>query len=81
MQGWEFIVVAVAVVLLLGASRLPKIARSVGEARRELEKVRAENDDAPDSPAEAAARPTPPAAVAPVVDAAPLPPPLPPPAP
>ena len=90
--------VAVVVVLLLGASRLPKIARSVGEARRELEKVRAENDDGtPDAPdaatRPAAATPTPPAVVAPVLPAAPpvdaavveatlpLPPPLPPPAP
>ena len=79
--------VAVAVVLLLGANRLPKIARSMGEARRELERVRAENDDTPDSPpepdadADAESTPAPPAAVVPVVEAAPLPPPLPPPAP
>ena len=75
--------VAVAVVLLLGANRLPKIARSMGEARRELERVRAENDDTPDAPpdADAESTPAPPAAVALVVEAAPLPPPLPPPAP
>ena len=86
--------VAVAVVLLLGANRLPKIARSMGEARRELERVRAENDDTPDAPPEAEspppsavatpvvpATPVAPAIVVPVVEAAPLPPPLPPPAP
>ena len=32
------VVVVLAVVLLFGASRLPKVARSIGEARGELKK-------------------------------------------
>lgn len=42
MQGWEFAVVAGVLLLLFGGSRLPKLARSLGEARTELEKVRKE---------------------------------------
>ena len=71
--------VAGVIVLLLGASRLPKLARSVSEARRELAKARAENDDAPapkSAPKAAAAAPV---AVAEPATPPPLPPPLPPP--
>lgn len=64
MQGWELAVVAGVLLLLFGGSRLPKLARSLGEARTELEKVRkdAMGDDAPPAPAVpeavAAAQPT-----------------------
>ena len=42
------IVVILAVVLLFGADRLPKLARGLGEASRELRK--AQEDPAPPSP-------------------------------
>jgi sec-independent protein translocase protein TatA len=59
-QGWELFVVVGIVVLLFGASRLPKMARSLGEARVELEKVRREamgDDDDDAAPAAAASLP------------------------
>ncbi len=34
----ELLIVLVIVVLLFGGTRLPKLARSLGEARRELQK-------------------------------------------
>lgn len=44
----ELIVVLVVVFLLFGATRLPKLARSMGEASREFRKGVAEgNDDQP----------------------------------
>jgi TatA/E family protein of Tat protein translocase len=44
------IVLVLAVVLLFGAGQLPKLARSVGEASRELKKVQDEGDH-PSAPA------------------------------
>jgi len=32
----ELLIVLVVIVLLVGTSRIPKLARSIGEARREL---------------------------------------------
>ncbi len=95
MQGWEFAVVAAVLLLLFGGSRLPKLARSLGEARTEMDKVRKEltgdgPDDAPvdDAPAAQGAA-TPAAAESLAVESVvvaepapasqPLPPPLPPP--
>ena len=43
----ELLIIAVVILLLFGASRLPKLARSVGEAKRELQAAqRDEPDDA-----------------------------------
>jgi sec-independent protein translocase protein TatA len=42
----ELLIVFALVVLLFGASRLPSLARSLGEAQRELK--RASQGDAPD---------------------------------
>jgi sec-independent protein translocase protein TatA len=59
-QGWEFAVVAAVIVLLVGGSRLPKLARSLGQARREMDKVRSElTGDAADATEAAADTPAP----------------------
>ena len=47
----ELLIVLVLVLVLFGSSRLPKLARSLGEAKREFEKFRKEQD-APEPPAE-----------------------------
>lgn len=36
--GWEILVILVVVLLIFGSSRLPKIARGLGESTRELKK-------------------------------------------
>lgn len=36
--GWEILIILLVVVLIFGASRLPKIARGLGESTRELKK-------------------------------------------
>ena len=43
-SGFEWIIVLVVVLLLFGASRLPKLARSMGEASREFKKGVSEDD-------------------------------------
>lgn len=48
----ELLVILVIVLLLFGAGRLPKLARSMREARNEFEK--GQKDDAPKSEAEKA---------------------------
>lgn len=40
MEGWELIAVAAVILLLFGANRLPKIARQLGEAKTEMDRVR-----------------------------------------
>lgn len=45
-QGPEWILIVLVVVLLFGGSQLPKLARSLGEARKEFEKGNAEADAA-----------------------------------
>jgi sec-independent protein translocase protein TatA len=40
----EMLIIAVVVVLLFGSARLPKLARSLGEAQRELRQARAGDD-------------------------------------
>ena len=42
----ELIIVLVIVLLLFGGKKLPELARSIGQARRELQN--GEKDDAPD---------------------------------
>jgi sec-independent protein translocase protein TatA len=41
----ELLVILAIVFLLFGATRLPKLARSMGEARREFRKGSTESDD------------------------------------
>ena len=36
--GWEILIILVVVLLIFGSSRLPKIARGLGESARELRK-------------------------------------------
>jgi TatA/E family protein of Tat protein translocase len=45
------LVVVLAVVMLFGASRLPKLARNLGEAGREFRKAHDETNPAEDTPA------------------------------
>jgi sec-independent protein translocase protein TatA len=60
----ELIIILVIVLLLFGTTRLPKLARSLGEASREFKKGVNERDE------EEGAKPPAPAPVAPVVPAA-----------
>jgi sec-independent protein translocase protein TatA len=53
--GWEFLLVIALVALLFGSSQIPKFARSIGEASKELKKGMAEG--AAEEPA-ASATPT-----------------------
>ena len=63
--GWEFLLVIGIVALLFGSSQIPKFARSIGEASKELKKGMAEGqrDDVPettpDTPPEPAPEPAP----------------------
>jgi sec-independent protein translocase protein TatA len=44
LEGPELIIVLVIVLVLFGGSRLPGLARSLGEAQRELKKAQREDD-------------------------------------
>ncbi len=44
--GWEALLVIGLIALLFGSSQLPKLARSVGQASRELRKGMHEDPDA-----------------------------------
>jgi sec-independent protein translocase protein TatA len=56
--GWEFLLVLALIALLFGSSKLPKLARSMGQAKSELEKGmregadKSEGADKKDDPAE-----------------------------
>lgn len=43
----ELIIILVIVLLLFGGAKLPKLAKSLGEAKREFEKGSNEGDNAP----------------------------------
>src|SRR5690349_6649976 len=45
LEGPDLIIVAFVVVLIFDSSRLPKLARSLGEAQRELQKAMREHDE------------------------------------
>jgi len=47
-SGWEWIVVVgiVAVIILWGPKKLPELARSIGEAKKEFEKASKEVEEA-----------------------------------
>jgi TatA/E family protein of Tat protein translocase len=64
---WALIFIVVAVVVLFGGSRLPKLFHSLGSAQAEYKKGLAEGHTAPAAPADQTA----PAAAAPPVAAAP----------
>jgi sec-independent protein translocase protein TatA len=48
--GWEFLLVIAIVALLFGSSQIPKFARSIGEASKELKKGMAEGEAEDSSP-------------------------------
>jgi sec-independent protein translocase protein TatA len=53
--GWEALLVLLIIALLFGSSQLPKLARSLGEASRELRKglhASGDDDTKPEAPAE-----------------------------
>ena len=72
----ELIIILIVVLLLFGANKLPKLAKSLGEAQREFKKGVADVDAPPASapapppppPAPAAAIPPPAAAIPPSAD-------------
>jgi sec-independent protein translocase protein TatA len=49
--GWEFLLVIAVVALLFGSSQLPKLARSLGSAKKEFEKGLEGHDVEDDTPA------------------------------
>ncbi len=55
--GWEALLVLLIIVLLFGSSKLPSLARSIGEASRELRKGMSDDgngEQKPERPAESA---------------------------
>jgi sec-independent protein translocase protein TatA len=46
--GWEWIIIIGAIVMLFGASRIPQLAKSLGQARKEFKEgmKEGESDDA-----------------------------------
>ena len=50
LTGWHFLVIALVVLLLFGATRLPALAKSVGQSakifRREVKDITADTDEA-----------------------------------
>jgi TatA/E family protein of Tat protein translocase len=73
MGGDGLIVIVVALVVLVGGSQLPKIARNVGLAGKEFRKAQAEAEDEKAREAAASAAATPPPPVALPASAAPAP--------
>jgi sec-independent protein translocase protein TatA len=71
------IVVVIILVVLIGGSQLPKIARNVGTAGKEFRKAQQEADEEAERE-KAAKMPPPPQAVGPAPVTAPAPPPAPP---
>ena len=45
----ELLIIAVVVLVLFGGSQLPKFAKNLGSAQRELKKAMEEGKDEPDS--------------------------------
>jgi sec-independent protein translocase protein TatA len=46
--GWEFLLVLLVIALLFGGSQLPKLARSLGSAKKEFESGLKEGDASDD---------------------------------
>ncbi len=49
--GWEALLVLGLIALLFGSTQLPKLARSIGEASRELKKGLHDSDESDDKDA------------------------------
>jgi sec-independent protein translocase protein TatA len=47
--GWEFLLVIAVVALLFGSTQIPKLARSIGSAKKEFEHGLEDGDEADDS--------------------------------
>ncbi len=45
LEGVDLVIVAVIVLVLFGGSKLPQLARSLGEAQHELKKAMSDSDD------------------------------------
>jgi|KBSSwiStaDraftv2_1062776.scaffolds.fasta_scaffold1104762_2 sec-independent protein translocase protein TatA len=50
LEGSDLLILAVIVLVLFGGSQLPKLARSLGEAQRELKKAMNDDDKPEDEP-------------------------------
>jgi sec-independent protein translocase protein TatA len=62
LSGWHFVILLLIILLLFGAPRLPKLARSLGESMRIFRgEVRNMNDDSTNSQSSTQAPTTPPA--------------------
>ncbi len=59
--GPEIAIVVVIAVLLFGADRIPKLARSMGEAKKEFEAAQRSQASPPQPGPDAGSTPTPPA--------------------
>ncbi len=75
LSGWHFLILAVIVLLLFGATRLPALARSIGQSTKIFrEEMKSDAPPAESTTAQSAAAPTavvtPPAAVAPIPEPA-----------
>ncbi len=68
LEGPDLVIVALIVLLVFGGSRIPSLARSLGEAQREFRKGL---QDEPPTPDDAAAGKVEPAPAEPAVDATP----------
>lgn len=63
--GWEALLVLLLIALLFGSSRLPGLARSLGEASREFKKGAGDDSEASTPTDEPPASPRPPESPAP----------------
>jgi sec-independent protein translocase protein TatA len=52
--GWEFLLVVAIIALLFGSTQLPKLARSMGSAKREFERGLTHGSDPEDETAKEA---------------------------
>jgi sec-independent protein translocase protein TatA len=73
LEGTDLIIVLVIILVLFGSAKLPKLARSLGEAKRELDKGM-KGDDATTTTMSATPAPAPPPAVTATAPAPPAPP-------
>ena len=44
-RGWEILIVALVLLVLFGGKQLPKLARNLGQAQKELRKGLEEGDE------------------------------------
>jgi sec-independent protein translocase protein TatA len=58
LEGADLLIVLVLVVLLFGSSRLPKLARSLGQAKREFRNAVHEGEDDTTAGGKASDKPT-----------------------